>query len=216
MNFMLCCQKSDLKNLSWLWCREWLECCDSKFFSLQSEIETALVSAKTALDQKEIARLEGEIGDLLRRRGLSLEALKHYMRMREYSKDLDDILTMTQKVVICSYHMKNYFSVLNHSKKLDAMLDAGDCDPFKVAQIRLTAALTNMVMGKFELAARDGIHVGQEHLQRSHDIVSSSTYAIGMIFSALASLDRRAVGDMMNNPRFQEIINLAPRDVRIC
>ena len=120
---------------------------------------------------------------------------------------------MTQKVVVCAYQMKNYFSVLNHSKKVDAMLDAGECDPFKVAQIRLTAALTNMVMGKFELAAREGVHIDQEHLQKSHDIVSSSTYAIGMIFSALASLDRKALSDMMNKPGFQELVNLGPRDV---
>ena len=61
---------------------EWVEKSESRFFVLQEDLEHRLVTAKSALDQRQIAALEKEYGDLLCRKGLFQEGMKHYLRIR--------------------------------------------------------------------------------------------------------------------------------------
>ena len=44
---------------------DWIERCESTYFAKQSDVETRMTAAKTALDSKGIASLEAAFGDLL-------------------------------------------------------------------------------------------------------------------------------------------------------
>ena len=195
---------------------DWIERCESTYFAKQSDVETRMTAAKTALDSKGIAALEAEFGDLLVEKGLGTEAMKHYLRMREYSREMDDLLTMTHRAALCAFHSKNYFGVINHVRKLDSILDAETIDPLVVSRLRLLGSLTQVICQKFEVGARMSLRVGQEALLTSPDIVSPATYSLAMILSAIASLPRQELKRMNDSPNFQPVLEAASQDVRAC
>lgn len=187
----------------------WLEECESRYFEYHTDLEHRLVTAKSALDQQQIAALEKEYGDLLCRRGLFIEGVKHYTRMREYSKDPDDVMNMLHSATICSFHMKNYFAVINHARKMD-MLSKGSQDSMISSKVRLVAALTHVAMGKFEEAARMAPTIRHDAMVSSQDIVSPSSFALCIILSAISSIERKELETLGSSSGFQAILDLAP------
>jgi hypothetical protein len=163
---------------------DWIERCESTYFAKQSDVETRMTAAKTALDSKGIASLEAEFGDLLVEKGLGSEAMKHYLRMREYSREMDDLLTMTHRAALCAFHSKNYFGVINHVRKLEAIPEATSIDPLVVSRLRLLGSLTQVICQKFDVGARMSMKVGEE-LKKLND-----------------------------SPSFQPVLDAAPRDLR--
>ena len=195
---------------------EWIEQCDETYYSRQSDIEARLVSAKSALDQPTIATLEGEYGDLLFERGEHVDAMKHYMRMRDYSKSLDDFMSMTYRLVRCAFHSKNFFNVINHTRKMESMTEAHHRDSLMVGQVRLMAALTQLILGKFDVAARALSKISHEIISSSPDIISVESFGLCIALCSMASLGRRELENLMTNaPGFQEILDQAPQDVRV-
>ncbi|KAI8102018.1 hypothetical protein M9434_007078 [Picochlorum sp. BPE23] len=194
---------------------EWIEQCDETYYSRQSDIEARLVSAKSALDQPTIATLEGEYGDLLFERGEHVDAMKHYMRMRDYSKSLDDFMSMTYRLVRCAFHSKNFFNVINHARKMESMTEAHHRDSLKVGQVRLMAALTQLILGKFDVAARALSKIRHEVISSSPDIISVESFGLCIALCSMASLGRRESENLMTSaPGFQEILDQSPQDVR--
>eukprot|EP00889_Picochlorum_renovo_P005910 jgi/Picre1/32940/NNA_008268.t1 len=194
---------------------EWIEQCDETYYSRQSDIEARLVSAKSALDQPTIATIEGEYGDLLFERGEHVDAMKHYMRMRDYSKSLDDFMSMTYRLVRCAFHSKNFFNVINHARKMESMTEAHHRDSLKVGQVRLMAALTQLILGKFDVAARALSKIRHEVISSSPDIISLESFGLCIALCSMASLGRRESENLMTSaPGFQEILDQAPQDVR--
>ena len=193
---------------------DWIERCESTYFAKQSDVETRMTAAKTALDSKGIASLEAEFGDLLVEKGLGSEAMKHYLRMREYSREMDDLLTMTHRAALCAFHSKNYFGVINHVRKLEAIPEATSIDPLVVSRLRLLGSLTQVICQKFDVGARMSMKVGQDALMTSADIVSPAAYSLAIILSAVASLNREELKKMNDSPSFQPVLDAAPRDLR--
>ena len=194
---------------------EWMEACDEAYYSRQSDIEARLVSAKSALDQPTIATLEGEYGDLLFERGGSVDAMKHYLRMREYSKSMDDFLSMTHRLVRCAFHSKNFFNVINHARKMESISEVHHRDTLMVGRVRLMAALTQLILGKFDVAARALSKISHEIIVSSPDIISLESFGLCIALCSMASLGRCELENLMSSaPGFQEILDQAPQDVR--
>ena len=193
---------------------EWIERCESTYFAKQTDLETRMAAAKTSLDSRTIAALEAELGDLLLQKGLDQEAMKHYLRMREYSRDMDDLLTMTHKAALCAFHAHNYFGVLNHVRKLETIPEAESVAPQVVARLRLLGSLTQVICQRFDVAAKMSTKVGYETLMSSPDIVSPGSFSLAIVLSAVASLNRQDLKSMGASPGFQPVLDAAPRQVR--
>ena len=189
---------------------EWVEKSESRFFVLQEDLEQRLVTAKSALDQRQIAALEKEYGDLLCRKGLFQEGMKHYLRIREYSKNSDDVLGMLEKATICAFYMKNYFAVINHCRKID-MIGKEYQDSPLVGRVRLVAVLTQVALGRFDMAAQLSSSVSHHAIVSSHDIVSPSSFALCVILCTIAFKSRNDLEALGSLQGFQTIINLAPQ-----
>ena len=192
---------------------EWIEQCESRYFALQADLENRLVTAKSALDHRQIAALEKEYGDLLCRKGLFAEGMKHYLRIREYSKDPDDVLCMLESASICAFHMKNYFAVMNHSRKVELFQNSHENSDM-VGRARLVSALTQIAMGRFEVAAKMASTMNHHAMVSSPDIVSSSSFALCMVLCALSSLSRDELEALGSMQGFQALLNLAPQKAR--
>lgn len=191
----------------------WLEHSESVYIALKEDLERRLVTAKSALDQRHIAALEKEYGDLLCRKGSFSEGMKHYVRIREYSKDMDDVTGMMQRAVTCAFYMKNYFSIIHQSRKMD-MFPKDSVDSSIVARVRMVAALTHVALGAFDVAARTATTLSHDTLISSPDIVSSSAFSLCMILSAIASLERKDLESIAVTTGFQAVLDLAPPHAR--
>lgn len=193
---------------------EWIERCESAYFAKQIELESRMAAAKTALDSRGIAALEAEFGDLLLRKGLNQEAMKHYLRMREYSREMEDLLTMTHKAALCAFHSHNYFGVINHVRKLETIPGAESHSPQLASRLRLLGSLTQVICQRFDVAAKMSTKVGYETLMSSPDIVSPGSFSLAIILSAVASLKRQELMSLSASPGFQPLLDAAPRKVR--
>lgn len=82
----------------WMHCilyREWISSMDEDFESLQIQLESGVTTAKSALDKVMIQRALGEYAKLLFDRGLYQDAMKQYLRMRDYCSTPSELISMT-------------------------------------------------------------------------------------------------------------------------
>lgn len=192
----------------------WIERCESTYVAKHADLESRMAAAKTSLDSRGIAALEAEFGDLLLQKGLIQEAMKRYLRMREYSRDMDDLLTMTHKAALCAFHSHNYFGVINHVRKLETIPEAASNGGHLVSRLRLLGSLTQVICQRFDVAAKMATKIGYETLMSSPDIVSPGAFSLAIILSAVASLNRQELKSMSASPGFQPVLDAAPRQVR--
>ena len=193
---------------------EWIERCESTYFAKQTDIESRLGLAKTALKSREIAALEAEYGDLFLQKGMIQEAMKHYLRIREYSREMDDLLMMTHKAALCAFHSHNYFGVMNHVRKLETIPGVDSIDPQVSSRLRLLGSLTQVICQRFDVGAKMSTKIGVEALTSSPDIISPASFSLAIILAAVASLDRQELKSVNETPGFQPILDAAPREVR--
>lgn len=192
---------------------EWIEKAESRFCVLQGELEQRLVTAKSALDQRQIAALEKDYGDLLCRKGLFSEGMKHYLRIREYSKAPDDVLGMLERATVCAFQMKNYFAVINHSRKMDILGKEYKDSPM-VGRVRLVAVLTQVALGRFDMAAKMGSSVSHNAIVSSPDLISPSSFGLCVLLCAIVSKNRNELEALSSLQGFEGVINLAPQQAQ--
>jgi hypothetical protein len=63
--------------------------------SKKTDIESEIASAKSSLDRDAVKRGQEKYADLLFERGMLSDALKEYLKLRDYLKSASQLLQMT-------------------------------------------------------------------------------------------------------------------------
>mmetsp|Transcript_23453 Transcript_23453/g.22600 ORF Transcript_23453/g.22600 Transcript_23453/m.22600 type:complete len:541 (+) Transcript_23453:7-1629(+) len=192
--------------------REWVESIEKKETMKLERLESELMTAKTTIVKESIRISYNDIGDLHYERGNLSEAMKSYLRTRDYCTIPKHNSEMCVRVASVSMDLMQYGNVLFYVTK------GGDpvvSDAVVNAKLKAASALVMLIEGQYKGAARKFLEVGIELGGNFSSIVAAEDIAMYGTLCALASLDRSEIrSTLLENSRFKSFLELTP-DVRL-
>ena len=190
--------------------KAWVDATEKKEATKLERLEADLMAAKTTMVKESIRLSYNDIGDFHYDRGNLSEALKSYLRARDYCTLPKHTFDMCVRVASVSFDLAQYRNVVNYVGKAD---DA-DGDVLTRAKLTAAAALVLLVEGQYKAAARKFVEVDCELGGNYATIVAAEDIALYGTLCALASLDRTELRKSLHeNPNFKAFLELTP-DVR--
>ena len=190
--------------------KAWVDATEKKEATKLERLEADLMAAKTTMVKESIRLSYNDIGDFHYDRGNLNEALKSYLRARDYCTLPKHTFDMCVRVASVSFDLTQYRNVVNYVGKAD---DA-DGDVLTRAKLNAAAGLVLLVEGQYKAAARKFVEVDCELGGNYATIVAAEDIALYGTLCALASLDRAELRRSLHeNPNFKAFLELTP-DVR--
>lgn len=107
---------------------------------------------QTNLIKESIRMGYNDFGDFYYAHGILAEALKSYVRTRDYCTTSKHIIQMCLNVILVSIEMGQFLHVTNHVGKAEQTPEASD--PITLAKLKCAAGLAHLDAKKYKLAAR--------------------------------------------------------------
>eukprot|EP00871_Galdieria_phlegrea_P004637 jgi/Galph1/5174/GphlegSOOS_G3851.1 len=189
------------------------------------EWETAVLQE----DSKEIERLEAELqryrhnmikdsirmayrdlGDFQYSRGNLEEALKNYLKMRDYCMNAQQITDMCLKVIQCAIELKNFALVESYVQKAEQTPEISN-DEKTLAKLRCAAGLAYLSKNKLNLAARKFLEIPFAIQQSFKQVIAPEDISTYGVISALATFSRKELKQkLLDNKGFRDFLELTP------
>ena len=150
-----------------------------------------------------------DMGDYFYQRGDLTNALKNYIRTRDYCTSPKHISAMCLSVIRASIEVGNFSYVLNYVSKAESTPDIKD--PNLSAKLKAGSALAHLENKKYKQAARMFIGVPFEIEVSFNDVISPPDVGTYGGLCALAYFDRQEIkSKIIDNPAFKQFLELAP------
>jgi COP9 signalosome complex subunit 1 len=192
--------------------RDWVESTEKRETMKLERLESELMTAKTTIVKESIRLSYNDIGDLHYERGNLSEAMKSYLRTRDYCTVPKHNAEMCVRVASVSMDLMQYGNVLFYVTK------GGDpvvADAVVNAKLKAASALVMLIEGQYKGAARKFLEVGIEIGGSFSSIIAAEDIAMYGTLCALASLERPEIrSTLLENSRFKSFLELTP-DVRL-
>ncbi len=131
-----------------------------------------------------------DIGDFYFQRGDLQNALKSYLKARDYNTTVKHVITMCMNIIKVSIEMNNYALVGQYVGRAEQTLT--EPDAVTLSKIKVAAALAELDAKKYKQVARKLISETDIAIDKSfNDVVSVQDIAIIGGLCALASYDRK-------------------------
>ena len=187
--------------------REWYESIERRESIKLERLEAELMAAKTTMVKESIRLSFNDIGDLHYERGNLGEAMKSYLRTRDYCTIPKHNLELYVRVVSVSMDSAQFGNVNSYITKAENT--AGDVTIS--AKIKASAALVLLIEGQYKGAARKFLEVGRDLAGSFSSIIAAEDIAIYGTLCALATLDRAEIRKgALENTVFKSFLELVP------
>eukprot|EP00124_Ichthyophonus_hoferi_P002164 Ihof_evm15s136 gene=Ihof_evmTU15s136 len=133
-----------------------------------------------------------DMGDFYYKRGDPIQALKYYLRTRDYCSSPDDLIYMCICALNVSLQMKNWSQVLSYCQRAETTPDfAADRFKLDATRIKCMTGLGQLANKRYRLAALSFLDVSADLCGNMTDVISLADIGLYGGLCALASFDRR-------------------------
>eukprot|EP01132_Coremiostelium_polycephalum_P005328 gene5328-6644_t len=187
---------------------QWMESVAKKNSIQLDKLEQDLNTAKSNMVKDSIRLAHNDLGEFYFKIGDVSNALKCFVRTRDYCTTSKHILTMCLNIIKVGIEMENYVHVVNYITKAE---QTPDLDNASIAKLRIATGLANLDHGKYKLAAKKFIETPFEQPSTFSDMVSQQDIAIYGGLCALATFDRSELKKkVIDDPDFRLFLELVP------
>ncbi|GJQ15171.1 hypothetical protein GpartN1_g6962.t1 [Galdieria partita] len=192
---------------------------------LESEWETSVVKE----DSKEVERLEtelqryrhnmikdsirmayGDLGDFQYSKGNLEEALRNYLKMRDYCVSSQQITDMCLKIIQCAIILGNFSLVESYVQKAEQTPEIAN-DEKTQAKLQCALGLALLSKRKLKAAAERFLQVSFALQDSFNEILAPEDVSTLGSICALATFDRKELKrKLLDNKPFKEFLELTP------
>eukprot|EP00741_Cyanophora_paradoxa_P023644 tig00021608_g22838.t1 len=188
---------------------EWVKQVDKKAALQHEKLESELNGYKTNLIKESIRMGHTDLGEFFYDRGDLSNALKSFVRTRDYCTTPKHIFQMCLNVIRVSIELNNYTHVSNYVAKAEQTPDRQD--PVVVAKLKCAAGLSQLEAKKYKMAARKFLEVTFDLANNYTDVIAPQDIATYGGLCALASFDRTELkSKVIDNNQFKNFLELVP------
>jgi COP9 signalosome complex subunit 1 len=189
---------------------KWVESVEKRAQQKLEKLEQELNTYKANLIKESIRMGHNDLGDFHYDCGSLNEALKCYIRTRDYCQTPKHILDMCLHVIKVSIEMSTYVHVTNHVTKGENTADAS-ADPIILAKLKCAAALAHIENNKYKMAARKFLDTSFEMANNYTEVLVPEDIAVYGGLCALATFDRKDLkAKVIDNAQFKNFLELVP------
>ncbi|XP_059634118.1 COP9 signalosome complex subunit 1-like [Cornus florida] len=187
----------------------WTESVDHRAEQRREKLENELNAYKTNLIKESIRMGFNDLGDFYYAHGVLPDALRNYIRTRDYCTTSKHIINMCLNATLVSIEMGQFAHVINYVNKAEQNPDA--LDPVTIAKLRSSAGLAHLEAKKYKLAARKFLETGHELGNSYTEVIAPQDIATYGGLCALASFDRTELkSKVIDNINFRNFLELVP------
>uniref|UniRef100_A0ACD5U4P2 Uncharacterized protein n=1 Tax=Avena sativa TaxID=4498 RepID=A0ACD5U4P2_AVESA len=187
----------------------WSDSVERRSMVRKDKLDSELNGYKTNLIKESIRMGYNDIGDFHYAHGHLSEALKSYIRTRDYCTTSKHVVQMCMNVILVSIELGQFMHVSNYVSKAEQTPD--NMDAVTVAKLRAAAGLAYLETNKYKLAARKFIETGSELRNNYSEVISPHDVAVYGALCALASFDRSELkSKVIDNSNFRNFLELVP------
>jgi len=188
--------------------QSWIDNVDKKAQQSLERLETDLNAHKTNLIRESIRMGHNDLGDFFYQRGDLNNALKCYVRTRDYCTTPKHIIQMCLSIIRVSIEMNNYAHVANYVGKAEQTPDVND--PSVQAKLKVCSGLANLESKKYKIAAQKFIETSF-NLADFTNVIAPQDVAIYGGLCALSTFDRSELKKkVIDNTVFRNFLELVP------
>ncbi|KAL9652431.1 hypothetical protein ABK040_000004 [Willaertia magna] len=191
---------------------DWISKVDDAAQTQQQRLETELNAHKTNLIKESIRMGHNELGDFHYDRGNLQEALKAYLRTRDYCTSSKHVIEMCLNVIRISIEMNNYALVHQYVTKAENTPDVSEgTDVIATTKVLASSALANLEGKKYKLVARKLLDCDALLNNSFNSVITCNDIAIYAGLTALATFERRELKEkVLDNNKFKAFLELEP------
>uniref|UniRef100_A0A1D2A2X4 PCI domain-containing protein n=1 Tax=Auxenochlorella protothecoides TaxID=3075 RepID=A0A1D2A2X4_AUXPR len=190
--------------------RPQLEAKERALAAQSSVLDADLAAARATQSKDAVRAAHRALADCWASQGAVNEAMKGYMRMREFCTQPDHVLTMCISIIKCAVAMRQWVHVAAYRKRGESVV-ASSTDTMAKSQLAAAGGLYSLSQAKFEEAARSYVEVSPDLGSEFSDVISAQDIATHGAMCALASLDRPALQSLViDSPGFREHLESVP------
>lgn len=188
----------------------WIQKVDAESQKRLEKLESELNSYRTNMIKESIRMAYNDIGDFYSQRGDLQNALKSYLKARDYNTTVKHVITMCMNIIKVSIEMNNYALVGQYVGRAEQTLT--EPDNVTVSKIKVAAALAELDAKKYKQVARKLISETDIAIDKSfNDVISPQDIAIIGGLCALASYDRKELKtQVLQNESYKNFLELVP------
>ncbi|EFA79052.1 COP9 signalosome complex subunit 1 [Heterostelium album PN500] len=187
---------------------QWVDSTNKRNAQQLEKLEQDLNAAKSNMVKDAIRIAHNELGDHYYRMGDFPNALKCYVRTRDYCTTSKQILTMCFNIIRTGVDMGNFIHVINYVTKAE---QTSDLDQVSLAKLRSAMGLSNLETGKYNMAAKKFIEAPFDNSGNLSDMISPQDIAVYGGLCALATFDRAELKKkVIDHPVFRNYLELVP------
>ena len=187
---------------------QWVNDLDTKCIQHQDRLESDLQTAKTKMIKESIRLCYNDLGDFLVQRGNYGEAIKMYLRAREYSSNNRQIAEQGLKAIKVCIDDKDFKSAKQNLLRIDQVANESKDLSEKC---KLLFGIVQLNEGEFESAATNFINIDPAFAQNFTDIASVEDIVLYGNLCALASFSRASLkGLVIDNIAFKGMTDIVP------
>ncbi|KAJ4462783.1 putative COP9 signalosome complex subunit 1 [Paratrimastix pyriformis] len=194
---------------------KWAEETDRKAQQQIDRLEIDLNGYKTNMVRESIRTCHNDMGDFYVRRGDYTNALKSYIRARDYSSSPKHEMALCFNVIKVSLAMGNYSYLQSFLTKAEAIPpEAGQPEPERRvlnSKLKVSNALHQLFSRNYRLAARALLECQVDIGAAFNEVITPADIALIGGLCALATYDRRDLKQkVIDNGPFKSFLELQP------
>jgi COP9 signalosome complex subunit 1 len=203
----------------------WIDRVQDQADKAQDKLDLELFQHKQNSIKEKIRMGHNDLGRHHHMVGNLNEALKCFVRTRDYGTNVRHTEEMCLNVIRVAIEMRNYSHVVNYVNKAEQALDS-PADPSVLVKLRVANGLAHLDGGRYRQAALKfcamKVEVGKENNQAQHrnvhpdelgftEVLSAQDVAIYGGICALATFERQELAaKVVDEPAFKQFLELAP------
>mmetsp|Transcript_18915 Transcript_18915/g.49627 ORF Transcript_18915/g.49627 Transcript_18915/m.49627 type:complete len:475 (-) Transcript_18915:524-1948(-) len=188
----------------------WAEETDRKARQTQERLEGELNQNKSNLVKESIRQGYNELGQYHYSRGDLNQAMKFYVRTRDYCTSNRHMAEMCVRVIQVSVDLNNYVQVSNHVSKAEHLSDM--LEPETVAKLAAASALGLLKSQQYKQAARKFLVVGTAISDTFSGVIAAEDVALYGGLCAVAAFDRDELKSaVLESSIFRNFLDLKPK-----
>lgn len=186
----------------------WVETTNSKCMIKLEKLESELTVAKNSMIKESIRTAYNQLAEFYTRRGNLQEALKGYIRTRDYCTTARHNIEMCMNVIAVSIQLGNFRHITSYINKAEGISDSS---PLIKSKIKIASGLVALHDSQFKVAARKFLDIEIDAGGQFGDIISAEDIAVYGTILGLATLDRKELRTcLVENSNFKCFTELVP------
>lgn len=186
----------------------WIDSTNAKSMVKLEKLESELTTAKNSMIKESIRTALNQLAEFHTRRGNLQEALKGYIRTRDYCTTARHNVDMCMNVIAVSIQLGNFRHITSYISKAEGI---NETSTLTKSKIKIASGLVALHDSQYKVAARKFLEIDIDTSDQFGDIISAEDIAIYGTILGLATLDRKELRTcLLESSNFKRFTELVP------